>query len=161
MTSYQKSIHHYSNFKVLEDKGTFGSPFTQRAKTTKKKAEPPTLKKKIYCVTGTAPAPCKDFFELVVHVDEVIFRKWRVKFNKNGKSGVPSEDRMNYERFLDSDVIQGEVERNLGGDALHMAVGHITKDWLPRLPIKALANIASYLELSDIARLHQVKSLSN
>jgi len=36
-------------------------------------------------VSGTAPAPSKDFFELVVHKDEIIFRKWRIKFSKNGK----------------------------------------------------------------------------
>ena len=69
---------------------------------------------------------------------------------------VPSEDKMDFESFLDNDVIQGEVERNLGGDALHMAVGHMTNSWLPRLPIKAIANIISQLTLSDIGKLHQV-----
>ena len=63
---------------------------------------------------------------------------------------------MDFESFLDSDVIQGEVERNLGGDALHMAVGHMTNNWFPRLPIKAIANITSHLTLSDIGKLHQV-----
>ena len=81
MTSYQKKIHHYSNFKVLEDKGIFGSP---RAKTSTKKKEIPKQAKKIFCVTGTAPAPSKDFFELALYRDEVVFRKWRIRFNKNG-----------------------------------------------------------------------------
>ena len=87
MTSYQKKIHHYSNFKVLEDKGNFGSPFSNHARTSKIKKSarpPPTQAKKIFSVTGTAPAPSKDFFELAVHKNEVIFRKWRVRFNKNG-----------------------------------------------------------------------------
>lgn len=87
MTSYQKKIHHYSNFKVLEDKGNFGSSFSNHARTTKIKKNaqpPPTQAKKIFSVTGTAPAPSKDFFELAVYKNEVIFRKWRVRFNKNG-----------------------------------------------------------------------------
>ena len=84
--SYQKNIHHHSNFKVLEDKGTFGAPLTNRARAAKikKNTQPPTLAKKVFSVTGTAPAPSKDFFELAVYKDEVIFRKWRVRFNKNG-----------------------------------------------------------------------------
>ena len=70
---------------------------------------------------------------------------------------VPSEDKMAYEAFLDNDVVHGEVERNLGGDALHMTIGHMTNDsWLPRLPMNAINNITSHLALSDVGNLHKV-----
>jgi len=72
------------------------------------------------------------------------------------QGGVPSEDRMDIERFMDSDITQGEIERNLGGDALHMALGHVTNIWLPRLPVKVLALITSFLDLQEIANLHKV-----
>lgn len=176
MTSYQKSIHSYSSFNcpasstaAKAKKSTFNSSSTynstfditlaarakKKAGTAKKKPVSAVQREKLYSVSGQAPAPSKDFYELVVYIDQIIFRKWRIRYAKNGKV-VPSEDKMNVERFLDSDVVQNDIERNLGDDVLNMAIGHLTNTWLPRLPMCALTLITSYLDLKDIGRLHRV-----
>ena len=70
---------------------------------------------------------------------------------------IPSEEKYTIERFMDSDVVQNDIQRNLGDDVLHMAMGFITNNWLPRLPINILATIASNICLNDISNLQQVK----
>ena len=161
MTSYQNSIHKYSNFTQkstgTSKNSTYDITLASRAKQKKEKKKPTTAvqRKKLYSASGQAPAPSKDFYELSVYKKEVIWRKWRIRYSRDGKV-VPSEDKMDIEKFLDSDVIHNDIERNLGDDVLNMAIGHLTNVWLSRLPIHVLNIIMTYLDIKDIGRLHQV-----
>jgi len=112
----------------------------------------------VYKASGQAPAPCKDYCEISVFKDHVTWRKWRIRYIKT--PGVsPTETVYNIEDFLDSDVIEVEVEQSLGSDVYNMAVGYITKSWLARLPLKILVNITSSLNVKDISNMQLVNTV--
>ena len=110
---------------------------------------------KIYTATGQAPSPSKDFFELVVAKDRIIWRAWRIKY-KNHRTIMPSEDSLTYEDYQYDGRVQTEVNRNLGDDVLQISLAYASKQWLSRMPMRVLLKIASFLTIKEICNMSQV-----
>ncbi|XP_028586990.1 F-box only protein 36 [Podarcis muralis] len=107
---------------------------------------------------GQAPAPSKDFYQLLVTKTEVIFRWWKISLRSEFREARPGELRETHEDFLDDPSLQIQIAIVFGGDTLdhifNMCRGNY--DFLVRLPDPLLLYIMSYLDLEDIARLSQV-----
>lgn len=110
---------------------------------------------KVYSISGQAPSPSKDFLELIIGKEQVIWRHWKISY-KHHKKILPSEERLTHEEFKADGKIHREVVKNFGEDVLHTALGYASKEWLPRLPKATLLRITSYLDVNDICRLSQV-----
>ncbi|CAD5111196.1 DgyrCDS529 [Dimorphilus gyrociliatus] len=108
----------------------------------------------IFSYSATAPSPSKDYCQLVVTVNEFIFRTWRISL-RNDSHIHPKEERDTHEDFLYDDRMQSEILRVLGKSVLNYAkaVARGQIDYLPRLPEKILLKIFNYLELEDIDNL--------
>uniref|UniRef100_A0A8C6ZM66 F-box protein 36 n=1 Tax=Nothoprocta perdicaria TaxID=30464 RepID=A0A8C6ZM66_NOTPE len=87
---------------------------------------------------GQAPAPSKDFCQLLVTRRQVVFRWWRISLRNECREARPGEIKESHEDFLDDSSLQSKF------------------DFLERLPVPLLLYIISFLELEDIARLSQV-----
>ena len=111
---------------------------------------------KVFTASGQAPSPSKDFFELIVAKDRVIWRAWRIKY-KNHRMIMPSEECVSYDEFQDDNRIQTEIFRNLGDDVLQVSLGYVSREWIARLPSSVLRNIAAHLSIKDVTVLSQVR----
>ena len=151
MASHKLSV---SRMKISERVDITSNKKTNKTSTKNSDTDRDTL----YRASGTAPPPSKDFSELVVSKKNITWRKWRIKYSKDGKL-KPSEEKLPIEEFLDRDIIQMDISRMLGEEVLHMAIGTITKCWLPRLPMKALQSILSSFTIQDICRMQRVSGI--
>jgi len=113
---------------------------------------------KVFTATGQAPSPSKDFFELVVAKDRIIWRAWRIKY-KNHKSIMPSEDCLTFEDYQYDGRVQTEVTKNLGDDVLQISLAYASRQWLSRMPMGVLLKIFSFLAIKDICSMSQVSSV--
>ncbi|XP_063162737.1 F-box only protein 36 [Candoia aspera] len=107
---------------------------------------------------GQAPAPSKDFYQIVVTRKEVIFRWWKISLRSEYREAKPGELKESHEDFLDDPSLQIQIAIVFGGSTLehifNLCRGNF--DFLVRLPDTLLLYIMSYLDLEDIARLSQV-----
>lgn len=107
---------------------------------------------------GQAPAPSKDFYQVVVTRKEVIFRWWKISLRSEFREAKPGELREPHEDFLDDPSLQIQIAIVFGGSTLehifNLCRGNF--DFLVRLPDALLLYIVSFLDLEDIARLTQV-----
>lgn len=113
---------------------------------------------KVFTATGQAPSPSKDFFELVVAKDRIIWRVWRIKY-KNHRMIMPSEDCLTYEDYQYDGRVQSEINKNLGDDVLQISLGYASKQWLARVPMGVLLRIVTHLTIKDLTNLSQVNHL--
>ncbi|XP_070537938.1 F-box only protein 36-like [Ptychodera flava] len=107
-------------------------------------------------LSGQAPSPLKDFHQLLVTKDEVIWRWWKISL-RNDKKVAPGEVRESHEDFVYDDRMHSEVRRVFGESWLeytkNLCKGNI--DYIVRMPKPLLILMASYLDLEDIASLAQ------
>lgn len=111
----------------------------------------------LYETNGQAPAPSKDFYQVVITQDEVILRWWKISLRSEFRDARPGQYRESHQDFLDDASLQAQVAIVFGGNTLN----HILNlcrgnfDFLERLPKSLLLNIITFLDLEDIARLSQ------
>lgn len=145
-----------AGFNALCIRGT-SKPLDLRPKTTPARVK--TFRnrpmEKVYTASGQAPSPSKDFFELIVAKDRVVWRSWRIKY-KNHRMILPAEECITYEEFQNDGNIHRDIVKNLGDDVLQISMGYISKEWLARLPLAVLQNILSNLGIEDLISLSQV-----
>ncbi|XP_077987982.1 F-box only protein 36-like [Glandiceps talaboti] len=107
-------------------------------------------------LTGQAPSPLKDFHQLQITQQEVIWRWWKISL-RNDKKVAPGEVRESHDDFLYDDRTQSEVRRVFGERVLdyckNICDGNI--DYIVRLPKPLLFLLASYLEIEDVLSLAQ------
>ncbi|XP_053160630.1 F-box only protein 36 [Hemicordylus capensis] len=107
---------------------------------------------------GQAPAPSKDFYQIIVSRKDVIFRWWKISLRSEFREARPGELSESHEDFLDDPNLQIQIAIIFGAGTLdhifNLCRGNF--DFLVRLPDALLLNIISYLDLEDIARLSQV-----
>uniref|UniRef100_A0A7M4E0N3 F-box protein 36 n=1 Tax=Crocodylus porosus TaxID=8502 RepID=A0A7M4E0N3_CROPO len=96
------------------------------------------LPDKLFEELRQAPAPSKDFYQVLVTRSQVIFRWWKISLRSEFRESKPGEIKESHEDFLDDPSLQSNF------------------DFLERLPDPLLLNIISFLGLEDIARLSQV-----
>nr|XP_020648267.1 F-box only protein 36 [Pogona vitticeps] len=116
------------------------------------------LSDNLFEARGQAPAPSKDFYQLIVTRKEVIFRWWKISLRSEYREARPGELKESHEDFLDDPSLQIQIAIIFGAETLehtfNLCRGNF--DFLVRLPDPLLLYIISYLELEDIARLSQV-----
>ncbi|ELT97998.1 hypothetical protein CAPTEDRAFT_130358 [Capitella teleta] len=104
-----------------------------------------------------APAPSKDYCQVLVTKDQVIFRRWPVTLRKSDKV-TPGETKDTYDDFEHDDRLQSEIRRVFGTHTLEyirlLVKGHV--DYLPRLKKDLILRIVQFLELEDIGSMAQV-----
>ena len=107
-----------------------------------------------------AEAPSKDYCQLYVTTEQVIFRWWKVSI-RNNATIRPGEIKDTHEEFLHDERAQSEIFVAFGQPAVDyvkgLATGHI--DYLPRLPEKLLVRIIGFFPLEDIALLSRVSKM--
>lgn len=107
--------------------------------------------------TGQAPSPSKDYHQLLVTDEEIIWRWWKISMRNNaivfpGENKVPPED------FDYDDRLQSDILRVFGSETLE-EVRRLSKcrgDRLACLPLPVLMQIIVNLPLEDILTLSQV-----
>uniref|UniRef100_A0A3Q3L2E6 F-box domain-containing protein n=1 Tax=Mastacembelus armatus TaxID=205130 RepID=A0A3Q3L2E6_9TELE len=92
-----------------------------------------------FCVQNgdLGPPPLKDFFQLVITKDEVIWKSWKIPLRVDCRGAPPKELKTSHQDFLHHKM-------------LHKF------DYLERLPNDIMLKIMSYLQLKDAALLAQV-----
>jgi F-box protein 36 len=110
----------------------------------------------LYEKTGQAPAPSKDFHQLLVSETEVTLRGWKVSVRKDQRLIPPSQRKISWDEFDEDTRMQSEISRIFGEETLSQVHALICGDWLIRLPVDLIMKLCGYLELQDIARLAQV-----
>ncbi|KAH9512770.1 F-box only protein 36 [Bulinus truncatus] len=116
----------------------------------------------LYQRTAVAPAPSKDFLQVFVTVDQIIFRIWKIiPPTRADANQQPIEMKCTYLEFSDDDRMRGEIMRTLGEKELNyldaLLAGHI--DYLNRLSRKILLRIIFNLDLTSILKLGQVNKM--
>ncbi|XP_064615864.1 F-box only protein 36-like [Liolophura sinensis] len=113
-------------------------------------------------ISGQAPSPSKDFCQVQVTQDAVIFRWWKILPPTRNDSNVPPiEYKDTYEDFIYDDRMHSEIERVFGAPTLEYlkAVVNGHPDYITRLSPDILKRIILKLELEDINRLGQTNKL--
>jgi len=114
----------------------------------------------LFEVTAQDKAPKKDFCQLIVNKEQVIFRRWIISLRVEAKSLRPIENKYSHGDFLEDDTLQAEVSRIFGAEALNktrcLCEGRV--DWLAHMPLPILLYIISFLDIVDVANLSQVNN---
>lgn len=105
---------------------------------------------------GQAPSPSKDFHQLVVNENEVIWRTWRIAIRRDQRGLPPSTKKVPWQDFDDDTLLQGDISRVFGEETLKHVHAVVCGDWLIRLPPRVIVHIASFLDLIDIVHLGAV-----
>ncbi|BFZ06040.1 hypothetical protein BsWGS_09079 [Bradybaena similaris] len=116
----------------------------------------------IYSRTDVAPAPSKDFLQLFITQNEIIFRMWKIiPPTRADAVQNPTQIVCQYSEFNEDEKLRSLIIRNMGERELNyvdrLIAGHI--DCLNRLPRKVLLRIIFNLDLTSIAKLAQVNKL--
>ena len=116
--------------------------------------------RKVFEATGQAPSPSKDFCQIFVTENGVVWRKWKITLRNISVAtpSSPTESVMTYEDFQYDKSLHFEVELVFGRNVLNH-IHRIVKgcnDPLSSLPEDILISIASYLDLQSISYLSQV-----
>ncbi|XP_054840193.1 F-box only protein 36 [Eublepharis macularius] len=109
---------------------------------------------------GQAPAPSKDFCQLLVNRKDVVFRWWKISLRSEFREARPGELRESHDDFLDDPSLQIRIAYIFGPGTLdhifNLCRGKF--DFLTRLPDTLLLRIMDYLDLEDVFRLAQVSN---
>ena len=106
--------------------------------------------------SGQAPAPSKDFHQLLVTETEVLFRSWRISLRKDQIKVPPSQKRVGHEDFRYDTIMEADITRIFGSDVLHYIQGIIFGDWLIRMPENVMMKIVKELDLTDLIHVSHV-----
>lgn len=162
--NYQRPHHHHHHHRNNQDDDEMVNIFDE---LKKRKSILLTLfdarneNNELLNVATQAPAPSKDYCQLVLTYRQVIYRCWRIALRGDSESRYPREVRDNYEDFAYDENTQREIGHVFGKPTLVYVRNIVEKgklDYLARLPTKILIKIISFLNLEDIARLSQVNS---
>ncbi|XP_075057749.1 F-box only protein 36 [Mixophyes fleayi] len=107
---------------------------------------------------GQAPAPSKDFYQLVVCRSEVILRWWKISLRSEFRDTKPGELKESHLDFVDDTTLQAQVGIIFGQKTLQYVINLCRGqyDFLERLPEPLILYILTFLDLEDIAQLSQV-----
>ncbi|KAK1162590.1 F-box only protein 36-like [Acipenser oxyrinchus oxyrinchus] len=111
----------------------------------------------VFECNGQAPAPSKDFYQLVITKKEVIWRFWKISLRSEFRNTNPGELRETHKEYLDDSSLQAQIATVFGANivsyTLNLCRGNF--DYLERLPDALLLYLILYLDLEDVAQLSQ------
>ena len=110
----------------------------------------------LYERRGQAPSPSKDYHQLLVTENFVIFRTWKISLRKDQIGTSPSQNKQTHEDFQYDSQVSLSIRNIFGEDVLLYVEGLVLGDWLLRMKNSILVKIFSYVDLADIFRLGQV-----
>ncbi|XP_020384963.1 F-box only protein 36 isoform X2 [Rhincodon typus] len=115
------------------------------------------LKGTLYEIRAQAPAPSKDYHQLLVTDSEVIWRWWKISLRREFRNVHPGEQINSHQDFLENYMLQVHIDVIFGNEVLkyicNLCQHHF--DYLDRIPNGLLMYIILFLDLEDIARLSQ------
>ncbi|XP_038673478.1 F-box only protein 36-like isoform X2 [Scyliorhinus canicula] len=111
----------------------------------------------LFEIRAQAPAPSKDYHQLLVTDSEVIWRWWKISLRSEFRNVYPGEQKNSYQDFLDDYTMQVHVGVIFGNEVFKYICNLCQHqfDYLNRIPQGLLMYIVSFLELEDIASLSQ------
>uniref|UniRef100_A0A8C6WT01 F-box protein 36a n=1 Tax=Neogobius melanostomus TaxID=47308 RepID=A0A8C6WT01_9GOBI len=116
------------------------------------------LGEQLYEIKGQGPPPEKDYFQLRISKNEVIFISWRISLRRGSWGVGPKEDKVSHQDLQQDKRFQSKILAVFGQRILDYTImiceGKF--DYLERLPEDILLKISSYLGLKDLAQLAQV-----
>lgn len=115
-----------------------------------------TLPKVLYERRGQAPSPSKDYHQLKVTEDSVIFGTWRISLRKDSVGKSPTQNKLTYEDFYYDTQVSSAIRHIFGEDVLQYVEGLVHGDWIIRMDRPILNRIILYLDLADVFRLSLV-----
>ncbi|XP_033894694.2 F-box only protein 36-like isoform X2 [Acipenser ruthenus] len=106
---------------------------------------------------GQAPAPSKDFYQLVVTKKEVIWRFWKISLRSEFRTTNPGELRETHKEYLDDYSLQAQIATVLCDSIVSYTLNLCRSnfDYLEHLPNALLLYVILYLDLEDVAQLSQ------
>ncbi|XP_078102563.1 F-box only protein 36a [Sander vitreus] len=111
----------------------------------------------LFEISGQGPPPQKDFFQLLITKDEVIWRSWEISVRLDARGAAPKELKTFHSDFILQKMLQQQVGNVFGERILEytrsLCQGKF--DYLERLPDDIMLQILSYLELRDTTLLAQ------
>ncbi|KAM7399323.1 hypothetical protein PAMP_018603 [Pampus punctatissimus] len=125
------------------------------------------LSGQLFQISGQGPPPPKDFFQLVITKDEVIWRSWKISLRLECRGATPKELKTSHHDFLHQKMLQQQVGAVFGQRTLEhtMSLCQGKFDYLVRFTDDILLKILSYLHLKDITQLaqtsHRFRKLCN
>jgi len=87
-------------------------------------------------VGAQAPSPSKNYCQLIVTLDTVIYRSWQISLHTNSDSRYPTENVSTYEDFVHDDILQRKyitvrpIELNFLEKCFHLTFFLLSKFWL-------------------------------
>ncbi|XP_038549128.1 F-box only protein 36a [Micropterus salmoides] len=115
------------------------------------------LEEHLFEIRGQGPPPTKDYFQLVITKNEVIWTSWKISVRVECRGAAPKELKASHEDFLHQKMLQQEVGAVFGERILEYTISLCQGkfDYLERLPDDILLRILSYLELKNTTLLAQ------
>ncbi|XP_026169154.1 F-box only protein 36a [Mastacembelus armatus] len=112
----------------------------------------------LFLICGQGPPPLKDFFQLVITKDEVIWKSWKIPLRVDCRGAPPKELKTSHQDFLHHKMLHNELGAVFGERILEYTISLCQGefDYLERLPNDIMLKIMSYLQLKDAALLAQV-----
>lgn len=110
---------------------------------------------------GTAPSPSKDYGQILITIEQVIVRWWKITLRNIEGSIYPGEIKNSYEDFSNDELAQREITRIFGEQTLKYCLNFVSGyiDWFSHLPLNIQIKIFSYVNLDDIPQLSLVSKL--
>uniref|UniRef100_A0A3B5A477 F-box protein 36 n=1 Tax=Stegastes partitus TaxID=144197 RepID=A0A3B5A477_9TELE len=117
------------------------------------------LGEQIYQISGQGPPPLKDFFQLEITKNEVIWKSWKISLRPEWRGAPPRQLKMVHHDFLHEKMLQ--LDAVFGQRILDYTISLCQGkfDYLERLPDGILLRILSYLQLKDTTLLAQSTKL--
>ncbi|XP_051255490.1 F-box only protein 36a [Dicentrarchus labrax] len=116
------------------------------------------LGKHLFEISAQGPPPPKDYFQLVITKNEVIWRSWKISVRLEARGAAPKELKTSHQDFLHNKSLKYDVDAVFGQRILDHTIllceGKF--DYLERLPDDILIRIMSYLQLKDTTLMAQV-----
>ncbi|KAM9317267.1 F-box only protein 36 [Gastrophryne carolinensis] len=112
----------------------------------------------LFQCTGQAPAPSKDFYQLLVKRGEIILRWWKISLRNECREARPGELKESHQDFVDDSTMQAQIGIIFGQRILNYVINLCQGqyDFLERLSEPLILYILTFLELEDITQLSQV-----
>ncbi|KYO33892.1 F-box only protein 36 isoform B [Alligator mississippiensis] len=90
------------------------------------------LPDKLFEARGQAPAPSKDFYQVLVTRSQVIFRWWKISLRSEFRESKPGEIKEAHEDFLDDPSLQktillllSDIHRGRIQTSKHLPLEHV------------------------------------
>ncbi|XP_061576507.1 F-box only protein 36a [Cololabis saira] len=116
------------------------------------------LGEQLFKINGQGPPPSKDFFQLVITRNQVVWTSWKISLRLGNRGAPPEQLKITHEDFQHDKKLRHDVRTVFGEHILDytQSLCEGKFDYLERLPDDILLRIQCHLELKDMTHLAQV-----